>query len=104
MSNQGEAFLWYAAKQNAKIFIQEDNEKKALKLITNTYEKLSKKNIYQTFDFAKFLKNNEKFDDAIEIYTQIIKKINKDYDLQTGTCRMQMHCIGWLLLAVISIF
>ncbi len=81
MSNQGEAFLWYAAKQNAKIFIQEDNEKKALKLITNTYEKLSKKNIYQTFDFAKFLKNNEKFDDAIEIYTQIIKKINKDHPL-----------------------
>ena len=42
---------------------------------------MSKKNIYQTFDFAKFLKNNEKFDDAIEIYTQIIKKINKDHPL-----------------------
>ena len=81
MSKQGEAFFWYSAKQNAKIFIKEDKKEKALKLIMNTYAKLSEKNIYQTFDYAKFLKNNEQFEDSIKLYTQIIKKINKDHPL-----------------------
>jgi len=81
MSKQGEAFFWYSAKQNAKIFIKEDKKEKALKLITNTYAKLSEKNIYQTFDYAKFLKNNEQFEDSIKLYTQIIEKINKDHPL-----------------------
>jgi len=81
MSKQGEAFFWYSAKQNAKIFIKEGKKEKALKLITNTYEKLSEKNIYETFDYAKFLKNNEQFEDSIKFYTQIIKKIKKDHPL-----------------------
>ena len=81
MSKQGEAFFWYSAKQNAKIFIKEGKKEKALKLITNTYEKLSEKNIYETFDYAKFLKNNEQFEDSIKLYTQIIKKIKKDHPL-----------------------
>ena len=81
MSKQGEAFFWYSAKQNAKIFIKEDKKEKALKLITNTYAKLSEKNIYQTFDYAKFLKNNHQFENSIKLYTQIIKKINKDHPL-----------------------
>ena len=81
MSKQGEAFFWYSAKQNAKILIKQDKKEKALKLINNTYEKLSKKNIYQTFDYAKFLKNNEQFEDSIILYTKIIKKIKKDHPL-----------------------
>ncbi len=81
MSKQGEAFFWYSAKQNAKILIKQDKKEKALKLINNTYEKLSKKNIYQTFDYAKFLKNNEQFEDSIKLYTKIIKKIKKDHPL-----------------------
>ena len=81
MSKQGEAFSWYSAKQNAKIFIKEGKKKRALKLMTNTYEKLSEKNIYQTFDYAKFLKNNNQFEDSIKLYTQIIKKIKKNHSL-----------------------
>jgi len=80
-SKKGEAFLWYSAKQNAKIFIKEDKKEKALKLINNTYEKLSEKNIYETFDYAKFLKNNEQFEDSIKFYTKIIKKIKKNHPL-----------------------
>ncbi len=81
MSRQGEAFFWYSAKQNAKIFIKEGKKEKALKLIINAYEKLSEKNIYLTFDYAKFLKNNGQFEDSIKFYTQIIKKIKKDHPL-----------------------
>ena len=84
MSKQGEAYFWYSAKQNAKIFIKEDKKEKALKLITRTYTKLSQKNIYVTYDYAKFLKNNDQFENAIQLYTLLINKIKKTHPLYPG--------------------
>ncbi len=81
MGKRGEAFLWYSAKQNTKIFIEEGEKEKAFKLMSKTYEKLSTKDIYEIFDYAKFLKNNERFEDSINLYTQIIKKIKKNHPL-----------------------
>ena len=69
------------AKQNAKIFIKEEKNEQTLKLINNTYEKLSQKNVYVTFDYAKFLKNNDQFKKSIKFYTQIIEKIEKSHPL-----------------------
>ena len=77
----GEAFLWYSSKQNAKILMIEDKNEKALTLIRNTYEKLSQKDIYETYDYATFLKNNDQFEDSIKFYTEIVKKINKNHPL-----------------------
>ena len=81
MSKQGEAFFWYSAKQNAKIFIKEGKKKEALKLIAKTYAKLSQKNIYEMYDYAKFLKNNDQFENSIQLYTKLIKKIKKTHPL-----------------------
>ena len=74
MKKQGEAYYWYSAKQNARIYIQE--EVKSNKIITNSYKKLLEKDIY-VIDYAKFLKNNEKFESAINLYTEIINSIEK---------------------------
>ena len=81
LSKKGEAFFWYSAKQNAKIYIQEGKKEKALKLITNSYVKLLEKDIYVMFDYARFLKNNDKFEDSINLYSEIIQKIKKDHPL-----------------------
>ena len=81
IGKKGKAFLWYAAKQNAKILIKEEKKKKALKILTNAYEKLSEKNIYEKFDYAKFLKNNDQFKNSIKLYTEIIQEITKDHSL-----------------------
>ena len=82
IGKQGVAFNWYAAKQNSKILIQEDQIKKALQLLKNNYKELKgKKNIYETFDYANFLKNNDKFEDSIIFYTEVIKKIDSDHPL-----------------------
>ena len=81
MGKQGTAFIWYAAKQNSRILIKEDKKEKALKLLTNNYEKLPEKNIYQISDYADFLKSNDQFEDSIKFYTEIIKKIEKDHPL-----------------------
>ena len=81
IEKKGTAFLWYAAKQNAKILVKEQKKEKALKILTDAYEKLPEKGIYEKFDYAKFLKSNEEFKNSIKFYTEIIQTIKKDHPL-----------------------
>ena len=81
LGKEGEIFKWYSAKQNAKILIKEEKKEKALKLLKDNYVHLGKKNIYETFDYANFLKNNDKFKDSLKLYTSLIAKIGKDHPL-----------------------
>ena len=81
LGKQGEAFTWYSAKQNSRILLKENKKEKALKLLKNSYEKLSEKNIYITFDYADFLKNNEQFENSIIFYTEIVKQIGNNHPL-----------------------
>ena len=83
LNNKGEAFKWFSAKQLARIYVQEDNKNKAIKLISKSYKDLENKEIYATFDFAEFLKNNEEFRDSIKYYTNIINTIEEDHPLYT---------------------
>ena len=39
------------------------------------------KEIYATFDYAEFLKNNEKFEESIPLYTKIIETVGKKHPL-----------------------
>ena len=81
MEKHGESFLWHAAKQNTKILIKENKKEKAFKLMDSAYKKLLEKNVYEKFDYTFFLKNNEKFKESIQLYTEIMKMINKDHPL-----------------------
>ncbi|MDC0903176.1 tetratricopeptide repeat protein [Pelagibacteraceae bacterium] len=81
LGKQGNAFSWYAAKQVSKILVKENKYKDALKLLKNNYEKLKEKNIYETFDYADFLKDNDQFENSIIHYTEIINKIKKTHPL-----------------------
>ena len=65
LSSKGKAFHWYSSKQLARIYIQEENKEKALKLLSRAYKDLGSKDIYETFDYAEFLKNNEKFEESL---------------------------------------
>ncbi len=81
MKKQGSAYSWYAAKQKAKILLIEKKDSEAIKLISETYEKLNFKNLYDTFDYAEFLKRNEKYDEAINYYSKLIQSIDKTHPL-----------------------
>ena len=81
LSDKGDAFFWHSAKQNAKILIKEKKRPQAIKLISKSYNKLLKKNIYETYDYAVFLKNNDQYKNSIKFYTEIIKKIDKQHPL-----------------------
>ncbi len=79
--NFGSAFEWYSNKQLSNILIQEDKKKEAIKLLRKSYNELPIKGIYETFDYAEFLKNNEEFERSIKIYSEIIDSINTQHPL-----------------------
>ena len=81
LSKKGKAFHWYASKQLSRIYIQDNNKEKALKLLSNAYKNLINKDIYVTFDYAEFLKNNEKFKESIPYYTKILNEVEKSHPL-----------------------
>jgi tetratricopeptide (TPR) repeat protein len=81
LSKKGKAFKWYSSKQLARIYIQKENKEKALELVSKAYNNLASKDIYETFDYAEFLKNNEKFEESILYYTKVINEVKKDHIL-----------------------
>ena len=81
LTKKGEAFDWYSSKQLAKILIKSEKKNDALKLLKKSYDNLLNKEIYETFDYAEFLKNNEKFEDSILLYSKIINQIKKKHPL-----------------------
>ena len=81
LSKRGEAFKWYSTKQLARIFIQEKKTKDAIKFTSSVYKDLINKEVYETFDFAEFLKNNEKFQESIFHYTAVLKNIKSKHPL-----------------------
>ena len=49
--------------------------------MNKSFNDLSEKGIYATFDYAEFLKNNEKFEESIKYYSEILLKINEKHPL-----------------------
>ena len=80
-SKRGEAFKWYSTKQLARIFLLDEEKEVAIKLKSKAYKDLVNKDVYETFDFAEFLKNNEKFDQSIIYYTNVLNNIKKNHPL-----------------------
>ena len=63
-------------QNNLQEFIYRKRERKKLsKFFLKLYDNLIKKEIYETFDYAEFLKNNEKFKESIKFYSEIIIKL-----------------------------
>ena len=81
IGKNGNFFYWHAAKQNTKIFFKEGKKEEALKNLSNAYGKLQEKGIYEKFDYAKFLKNNDQYKKSIKYYTEIINTIKKNHPL-----------------------
>ncbi len=81
LSKKGEAFNWYSSKQLARISIQNKNKNESFKILSKSFNRLSNKGIYETFDYAEFLKNNERFEESIPFYTEIVNQVEKKHPL-----------------------
>ena len=56
-----------------RILIQQKKERCSIKLLSKAYNELKFKRFYETFDYAEFLKNNEKFKNSIKYYSETFK-------------------------------
>jgi tetratricopeptide (TPR) repeat protein len=81
IQKQGSVYSWHANKQIAFILIKQGNKQEAVKYLKDKYQKIKSPSLYEIFDFAEFLKNNENYDDSIKYYSQLLSLIDKKHDL-----------------------
>ena len=84
LSKHGIAFKWHASKQISRILLLEDDKSQSLKKLQEAYNDLIYKRDYETFDYAEFLKNNEKFEESIKYYTEVLNKVDTKHPLYTS--------------------
>ena len=77
----GSVYSWYSSKQIASILIQQGKKKEAISFLEKTFYKIKIPTPYETFDYAEFLKNNNKYKESIKYYSKAINTIDKKHDL-----------------------
>ena len=81
LKNKGSALKWHSHKQISRILIQQEMKDKSIILLQKAYDQLKYKGVYETFDYAEFLKNNEKFKNAINYYSELLNLIDVNHPL-----------------------
>ena len=81
LKKSGEIYNWHSSKQIALIQIEKKNVKRAINDLEKSYNRLNNPDVFQTYDFANFLKNNERYEDSIKFYSKVIKNISSNHEL-----------------------
>ena len=81
IKKKGVSYGWFATKRLAFILEKQNDKEASIKLVTKDFEKILNPDVYIIFDFAEFLKNNEKFEKSIEYYSKALSMINKTHPL-----------------------
>ena len=80
MYENGTVYKWYSAKQIALIMNKKENEPNSSKFLHQIYKTLDV-GISETFDLANFLKSNENYEEAINLYSKILLEIDQTNNL-----------------------
>ena len=81
LKSKGSAFKWYSHKQISRILTQQEMKNESIILLQKAYDQLKYKGVYETFDYAEFLKNNEKFENSINYYSELLNLIDINHPL-----------------------
>jgi len=81
IQKHGSTYSWYASQQMASILIKQEKKNDAVILLEKTFQKMKNPTTYEIFDYARFLKNNEKYKKAIKYYSKVINTIDKKHTL-----------------------
>ena len=77
----GENYNWYSSMQIALIDMEMSKTEGVVESLEKSYKNLNSPNVYQTYDFAQFLKNNEKFKKSILFYSNVLQNISQSHEL-----------------------
>ena len=79
ISTLGSVYKWYSAKKIAEL-MDNEGEKDSTNFLSKIYSEI-KPGIYETFDFANFLRIEEDYEKSINLYSELLLKINKNHKL-----------------------
>ena len=75
----GSSYKWYASQKIVQIMDQQKNLQ-SINFLEKIYKDI-KPGIYETYDFANFLRNKEKYNKSIKLYSEILLKIDSKHEL-----------------------
>ena len=81
IKKKGEVYGWHSVKQITSILILKKEEEEALNFFQNQFKTINNPKVDQILDYAEFLKNNEKFKNSINYYSDVLKKIDDKHYL-----------------------
>jgi len=81
IKKNGSIYSWHASKQIASIFIKQEKKEKALDYLKDSFQKITNPTTYEVFDYAEFLKHNEKYEESIKYYSEVLNIIDKKHNL-----------------------
>ena len=81
IKKNGSDYDWHASKKIAFILKKQEKKNQAIEYLNNSFLKIKNPKIYEMFDYADFLKNNEKFEDSIKYYSDLISLVEKKHAL-----------------------
>ena len=79
--DEDKVFYWFKIKTNTKIIALNQNQDQALNYIESKYKKINNKTEKIIFDMANIYKNYKKYDEAILLYSELIRKFKKDIEI-----------------------
>tara|TARA_Y100000590_G_scaffold466444_1_gene641856 strand:+ start:4442 stop:6148 length:1707 start_codon:yes stop_codon:yes gene_type:complete len=81
LSGIGSVYKWYSSKQIANILRIQNKKEEAISFLSKIYYKNTNPNVYQTYDLGNYLRNDEKYEESIKLYSTVLSKIEEDHPL-----------------------
>ena len=78
IKKNGSVYSWYASQKIASIFIKQGQKRNALNILKKSFEEIINPTTYEIFDYAEFLKNNERYEESIRYYSKVLSSINPE--------------------------
>ena len=81
IKRNGSNYNWYSSKKIASILKKQKKKEEGINYLKSSFSKLKDPSFYEIYDYAEFLKNNERYRESIEQYSKLIDMINKEHSL-----------------------
>ena len=81
LKESGSIYNWHASKQIASILLKQKKTKEAIKFLNKSFKEIKSPNSLHIYEFAEFLKNREKYEDAVALYSKVLNQIDNKHFL-----------------------
>jgi len=78
VKKKGSIYSWHASKKIASILKRQNKNKEAINSLKKSFKQIANPRIYEIFDYAEFLKDNEKYQESIEYYSKLLSLIDTE--------------------------